>query len=282
MELKQPPPLSLVGDLSQNFKRWEQRFLLYFKASGATTKLDKDSQKALLLHTIGDDALEVYNTLEVKEDADYNEILNKLREYCSPVKNETMQRHLFFMREKKESESVDEFVTALKTLSVDCNFDKMKDSLVKSQIIRGIGDTKLQEKLLQEKDLDLPKCISICKASEIAAEHVKKMATEVQVHEVNKISQRYDKQKIEKSSSSSSFQGHRDRNDRFQDQQRPSQSIKKQCHRCGYHHGFKCPAFGYRCKKCHRIGHYAKMCQTRSQVHGINEDSDDSDIVIGG
>jgi hypothetical protein len=269
--LKQPPPLSLVGDISQNFRRWEQRFLLYFKASGAEERLDQASQNALLLHVIGEDALEVYNTFEIDEKkSDVTSILTKFREYCSPAKNETMQRHLFFTREKKENESFDEFVTALKTLSCDCNFEKLKDSLIKSQIIRGINDTKLQEALLQDADLDLLKCVRVCKAAELANENVKKMTSEMQVNKISKISHTHPAQSRQTPENSQEARDGR-------------QAGKKQCMRCGYYHGFKCPAFGYRCKKCNRFGHYAKMCKT-SSVHVVNQDlqdSDDSDIVLG-
>ncbi|XP_028166781.1 uncharacterized protein LOC114357383 [Ostrinia furnacalis] len=282
--LKQPPPLSLVGDISQNFKRWEQRFLLYFKASGAEERLDEHGQNALLLHVIGDDALEVYNTFEFEVDKNGEKklnvktILEKFRNYCSPAKNETMQRHLFFTREKKEGESFGEFVTALKTLSSDCNFDKLKDSLIKSQIIRGIGDCKLQEALLQDPDLDLHKCIRICKAAELATENVKKITTEMQVNNISRTTHKNENRNLEKP------QDFRDRNQNLPETRDSRQAVRKQCMRCGYYHGFKCPAFGYRCKKCNRYGHYAKMCRTPSQVHAVNQDqdSDDSDIVLGG
>ena len=59
MDKLQPPgPLALQGNLSEN---WKQRFELYSAASGLNEK-DEKIQSATLLHVIGEEALEVYNT----------------------------------------------------------------------------------------------------------------------------------------------------------------------------------------------------------------------------
>ena len=42
----------------------------------------------------------------------------------------------------------------------------MADRMVRDQIVIGIRDMKLKERLIREKDLNLEKCIELCKISE--------------------------------------------------------------------------------------------------------------------
>ena len=53
-----------------------------------------------------------------------------------------------------EEETFDEYVTRLKTLSEDCEFGELRNSMIKDSIIIGIRDKKLQERLLCESDIN--------------------------------------------------------------------------------------------------------------------------------
>ena len=50
-QFKPPEPLSLDGNLSENWRRWQQRFELYLEASGVSEKAEK-TQAATLLHVV--------------------------------------------------------------------------------------------------------------------------------------------------------------------------------------------------------------------------------------
>ena len=58
---KPPSALNLTGNLRENWRRWIQQFELFLTASGKVKKTEK-VQCAILLHLIGDEALEIYNT----------------------------------------------------------------------------------------------------------------------------------------------------------------------------------------------------------------------------
>ena len=60
---KLPSPLSLEGNLSENWNRGSQRFELYLKATEADKK-DEQIRVAILLHCVGEDGLEVFNTFQ--------------------------------------------------------------------------------------------------------------------------------------------------------------------------------------------------------------------------
>ena len=64
--LKPLEPLILDENTAERWRKWRQRWDLYSKASGATSK-DQDTQCAIFLHMIGEDALEIYDTFTFTE-----------------------------------------------------------------------------------------------------------------------------------------------------------------------------------------------------------------------
>ncbi|PIK33923.1 hypothetical protein BSL78_29258 [Apostichopus japonicus] len=66
MEHFQPPkPLSFEGNIAENWRKWRQRFELYMTAT-ETDKKDENLQCSVLLHLIGEDALEYLTDLRSK------------------------------------------------------------------------------------------------------------------------------------------------------------------------------------------------------------------------
>ncbi|XP_047995079.1 uncharacterized protein LOC125233211 [Leguminivora glycinivorella] len=263
--LRPPTALNLTGNNIKNaFKNWKQKFLLYFEASGAKDKLTEKQQTALLLHSIGDEGLVIYNTWEDKEKLLYLEILKKLEEHCSPPSNETYNRHIFFNRKQKEGENVEEFVTELKKLSLDCNFDKLKDGLIRDQIIIGLIDNELKEELLGVTDLTLEKCINMSRAAETTKAQMVSIKNKSEVARVEiGTGQKRPSRPMKKEHYSEKRQPSRSR------ERKPSQAnhtnSRRPCGKCGRQHGYaKCPAFNKKCVKCGKYNHFAAMCLNKT------------------
>ena len=75
-------------------------------------------QKAcIFLHVVGEEALQVYNNFKFEEDKEYDlpTIVQKFETYCTPKKNTTYERHKFFTRNQKSDETIDQYVTELRT-----------------------------------------------------------------------------------------------------------------------------------------------------------------------
>ena len=61
MERLNPPEhLSLAGNVAVAWKKWKQRFEIYLTASGLVAQA-KEVKTSVLLHSIGPEALDVYN-----------------------------------------------------------------------------------------------------------------------------------------------------------------------------------------------------------------------------
>ena len=72
-QLKPPEKLLFEGNLAEKWRKWKQGFELYCIASGADKKSEK-LQAALLLHVIGEEAREVYNTFHFDDEADRHKL----------------------------------------------------------------------------------------------------------------------------------------------------------------------------------------------------------------
>ena len=115
-KLEPPKSLILTGNLAENWRRFKQQFEIYQIASGLDKK-DGKVQAMALLHVVGIEALEVYNTFQWDTEGDnvkVDKIMEKFERHCNPRKNLTFERHLFFSRNQQEGETIDAFVTELR------------------------------------------------------------------------------------------------------------------------------------------------------------------------
>lgn len=113
---------------------------------------------ATLLTVIGEDAVDVYNTLAWDEEGDelkIEKVLEKFELFCNPRKNTIYERYVFFSRNQDSGESIDHFVTVLKNLADTCEFEALKESLIRDRIVFGIQDSSVRERLLRDAKLTL-------------------------------------------------------------------------------------------------------------------------------
>ena len=82
------------------------------------------------------------------------QVMDAFDKHCNPKKNETVNRFKFFRVFKAQA-------NRSKSLSQICNFDDLKDSLVRDLIICGIQDKQLCEDLLKYPCLDLQQCLDV-------------------------------------------------------------------------------------------------------------------------
>jgi len=247
--LKPPKPLSLAGNVSENWRRWIQQFRLYLNATGRDKKPEQ-VQCSTLLAAAGEEALDVFNTFEIPED-DQNKLeplIKQFELYCNPRKNVTFERHVFFTRNQGVDEGIDVYVTELKKLAKTCEFEGLNDSLIKDRIVCGIHNAELKARLLREEDLTLQKAIHMCRAAERSKTQLNDLEAGPQ-----QIGAVYSSKKPVR-------QG-KQRRDRQDERFQPEPAPNTECDKCGYNHKIgRCFAYGKVCRKCKKIGHFAKMC----------------------
>lgn len=134
----------------------------------------------LFLYWIGVDALKIYNRFQLGSPDDKNDLtktIQNFEEFPIAELNETFERYTFNSRNQQENESIDVYVTVLRTLAKTSNFcDCMRDSIIRDRIVLGVQDPCVRKWLLQKRNLTLSKCIDLCKRSEATNLQLKRIS----------------------------------------------------------------------------------------------------------
>lgn len=275
---KLPPPstLSLEGNLKENWRRFSQAFEIYLIASGINEKSEKVKTNTLL-HLVGQDAVEIYNTFEFEEAGDKSKlkpVLDKFEQYCNPRKNVIFERHVFNTRCQGASETIDSYVTDLRMKARSCEYGDLKDSLIRDRIVCGLKSDAVRSRLLRDSDLTLEKAIETCRAAESTETQMKIMTEGPSTTESVNAIQKKNKEKHKFKTKPVS-------------QKEDYVTKVRNCKKCGRsHEARKCPAFGKECHKCHKSNHFAKMCRGHTiqkrppKIHGINASDTESEYEI--
>ncbi|XP_064465332.1 uncharacterized protein K02A2.6-like, partial [Ornithodoros turicata] len=150
--LPPPKPLDVTGDLSKAWKLWKGDFRLFSTATNLKAQ-PKEVQAATFLVTLGEEGRKICNTLQFETEADRDDVdklIEKLEEHCKPTLNLTYQEFLFGSRNQKEGERFDEWLTELRILAASCEFETLEKRMLRSRIILGVRDKKLQQRLISE------------------------------------------------------------------------------------------------------------------------------------
>ena len=273
--VKPPDAVNWTGNVDCEWRTFKQRFLLYLQAVGLDDK--PDARKIALLLTIaGPQSVEVFNTFVFANAADrdtFEEVVKKFDEHCTPKKNETFERYVFRSRLQQPGESFDVFLTDLKLKARTCNFGDLHESMIRDQLVFGILDKKVRERLLRETELTLAAAVSICHASELALQHAKTFSAGVRDTDkdtaVAVVSSKVQKPKTWNT-------------------KRQNNAETFSCKRCGTKHSPKqCPAYGKVCNRCKGQNHFAKQCYSRGRgnheerVHTVQETALSDTFFVG-
>ena len=108
-------------------------------------------------------------------------VLEIFEKYCNPKKNVIYERYIFFTHNQERGESVESFVTDLLLTAKTCEFQILRDSLIKDRIVLCIISQQVRECLLLEDDLTLHTSMQICQSAEATYIQLNKLDTEVTV-----------------------------------------------------------------------------------------------------
>lgn len=278
-QVSTPKPLEIDGDRADNWKMWKQRWDNYCIITGLQDQ-PEDYKCALLLHSIGIEAMRIYNGMKFGEGEDRNkmaDILAKFDQHFLGQTQEFFERFQFNRRSQESGESIDEYVSILRNMAKTCGFcDCMRELLIMDRLLLGITDDKTREELLSTHELTLAKAIEICRAKEAATLHMKALKNE----EINKL-------QVKETSKYKKHGNHKSNRKGEKGQADDMRAGTMKCHFCTRVHVMKkesCPAWGKTCTACGTKNHFqaSRKCKRRT-VHAVLEDysSDSSDSSTG-
>ncbi|UYV66789.1 K02A2.6-like [Cordylochernes scorpioides] len=266
-----PPPSAFTIDQNDPNKwpKWRKKFENYIITSDLDSKTIQQ-QRAILLHIIGDSALGIYITFGFEENAQsptIKDILDKYDQYFRPFKNTIYRRYIFFTCEQKLNQTFDDFVTEINSKAEDCEFENIKDSLIRDRIVLGCRDTTLREKYLQNPDLTLSLAINQGQAAEAS----QKQLRNIEKDSIDAIRKNFN----EKYKPTTSL-----RNSYTSNPVRANFNKLIRCSKCNMAYDFaKCPAYGKECYKCRQPNHFTNCCKNRA-VRCIQEIEEEKDNLL--
>lgn len=253
-------------DFSQpeEWPKWIRRFERFRQASGIASKTE-ESQVNTLVYSMGDKADDILHSFHLSEEDQkrYDTVKEKFEHYFVKRRNVIFERAKFNKRRQEESESVDDFITALFCLAEHCGYAGLHDEMVWDRIVVGIRDCRLSEKMQLDPELTLDKAVNLARQSEaVRKQQATIRGTESSIEAI-KGTGHYQKRKP-----------------------RPAAQAQPQvCTRCGkapLHGKGQCPAKDVTCHKCGKRGHYKSMCKSKpgTSIWAVNADLD-PDVFLG-
>lgn len=133
------PPFSVYTDESTvgiRFEKWIAKFENLLTACEVT---DNTRKKALLLHYLGDEGYDIYESFSVEQKGnadEYDTAKTSLKNHFTPKKNIAYETFRFRQTVQMDGESIDTYYTKLRTLAQHCEFHDV-DREILTQILYG-------------------------------------------------------------------------------------------------------------------------------------------------
>ena len=244
------------GEPVVNFKHWFsqfQRLLIMINAGRSEraqlTSEQKNNYLMLMLGTEGSRIFSANPAVEQIATMGYDTFSRAVREQFSPKISPYKAYNDFFTRVQGSTESVDEYLTVLRLLAVDCQFPDPENQLA-IRLVVGCFDPETKRRLLTQEKVDLNTTRNIMLAEEAAKKELSTLS--MNPHPQNKIGgvqrQTYPNKK----------------NIPYKGSQQRTGATQMQCKGCGSNtHKFgdpSCKALTVCCNYCKVKGHYERVC----------------------
>ena len=228
----------------ESFTNYLERLEFYFIANGIE---DDTKKKAMFLSSVGAETFKLIKDLctPVKPmEKTFDGICTILKDHLNPEPNVIVERYKFFSRNRRNDESVAEYVAELRHLSTHCNFGETLNDMIRDRIVCGVNSAEVQKKLLSVGNtLTLDKALKLAIGFETASKNAENLPH-------------------------GGSQGH------------PILKVGgKTCFQCGGggHESDNCSFKGKDCFFCKKVGHTARMC--RKKKSRPNEKESDIKLV---
>ena len=138
-----------------------------------------DEKAPALLSLVGPKVFKLLKNIlqpETPESKSYDKLCTALKGHHSPKPNLTAERFRFQGRRHQSGENSQDFLPALKSLSINCEFGANLSTRLLDGFVHGLTNSHIQKKLLSKSDLDLNKAIKIATSIEQANSDAQEIA----------------------------------------------------------------------------------------------------------
>ena len=187
-------------------------------------------------------------------DKSFDDLVKLVDDHYGAGRNEIAESYIFDCRAQNDSESVSEYIVALRKLSVHCNFGAQWNQRMRNRLVSGLKDSKIRNRLLSEgAQLTWEKAVEMSVAADVQNNYTASGQNSDSSISVQRVRQQMPP--VYNSSTNSS-----------------TNKQKAKCYRClGYNHPpHSCRFRDAICHNCKLKGHIRKACRNQ-QVHSIEE-----------
>lgn len=174
-KIKKPKPIILEGtipEIKASFKKFREDIAAYFTFKGISN-MTKKVQVMHCVFLIGNDATDLFNIMESNGDfddsQDYHTLLKNM-ETIFVENRECLTRYFkFIYRMQGAEEKFDEYLSALyglRPITLQACTEKNDDETLRRQILKGLYNIKMRQKLIVTKGLNLESTIQMCRVME--------------------------------------------------------------------------------------------------------------------
>ena len=171
-----------LEDISSYIERLDQFFL---------ANVIPDERKApVFLSLSGRKIYQLLKNLtapQLPKEKTYKELTEILENHFRPKVNITTERYRFQSRKQGSGESIHDYVSALKQLSINCAFNNDLDDRLRDTFIFGLGNTETKKRLLAKPELNFATAVQQASAIEQANADASEINRDVKpVHAVDR------------------------------------------------------------------------------------------------
>lgn len=150
-----------ASSLKKEWKRFSSEFQSYLIINGLKEKSEEIKLNYLKL-LMGYESVNIINNLLLTEaeKQSLEKVLEALQNYFSPKTNFFIERLKLRNRVQKEGESVEKFINSVQTQAEDCEFNNFKEEAIRDQILFGLKNQNLREKIILSEEKSLHAVIS--------------------------------------------------------------------------------------------------------------------------
>ena len=253
-------------DALKTWRHWKRTFDFFLQSLPTEPPPNK---LATLVNFVSPSVYEL-----IAEAASYEDAIKTLETTYDKPKNEVFARHLLSSCKQEQGQSLDQFLQKLKTLAIECNFKACTAEIHKNEAIRdafisGLISPQIRQRLLENSSLDLDTAFENARTLDMAERQSLSyrsvnITAAINEHKNDPPDMQPDKHSSDSIAAAATFPD-------------------AKCYFCGYsrHQRSKCPAREASCKKCGKVGHFAKVCRSAKVTKTVNAAfSDDPHNVL--
>ena len=264
------------------FESYVRRLEMFFLAN----QVDDERKVATLLSVIGKKTFNlVENLISPKEpkDCTYDQVVKTLKAHFKPKKLLIIERYNFHQRKQSASETIPQYVAALRALGGTCEYGDVLETLLFDRFVAGLRNESTVRAILTSEKMTFQEAVELAVARETAANHARVLQSNhsdtQSVHSVKSNSQ----MQMEKKKPWENTSPNRIRQNSNRGRENPrTNKPKSACMGCnGWHWRNECPFREAECNKCHKTGHIAKACYAKlNSLSQVQESQDRENSIL--